>query len=61
LHYPAVIAPEQIIVAQHGPARGEDGDFLTGRKRGTQAAVLAQLVRKHELRENRIRLRYLGI
>lgn len=52
LHYPAIIAPEQIIVAQHGSTLGKDRNFLPRRKRGTQPAVLPQLVREYKLREN---------
>jgi hypothetical protein len=56
LDYPAVIPLEQIVVAQHGSPRGKNSHFLPGRERRSQSAVFAKLVRKHELRENRVRM-----
>ena len=61
LHYAAVVAPQQVIIAQHRAPRGKNGDFFSRGQRGAQAAVLAQLIRQDKLRENRIRMCYFSV
>jgi hypothetical protein len=49
-HHAFVFAGQQVAVAQHGAAHGEDGDVLAGVQRCAQAALLAQFIGQHKLR-----------
>jgi hypothetical protein len=58
LDHPTVIPPEQVVVTQHGTPRCKNGHLFARRKRSSQPAVFAKLVRKYEPRENRVRMLY---
>ena len=61
LHDATIIAFEQITLAEHGTAHGEDRDLFTRDECGAQTTFFAQLVGKHKFAINLVSVSHFGV